>query len=189
MTKSKILNIHIYLLSFILLHFGFQILTGYGLNQSVIFVVKLILYSSGIIMFFMNIRPFKLISIYFSFYAISGIVVAMFFLFGGIILAVFSSILLYPIYPKQVEFENQSIKVYHRFQGFLSHCCSYEVTEPKLYPFEKHLGFIEIETEIKPKKTELKLNNGKIIYKHEVENYNIENKTSIKVDTIEIKPN
>ena len=167
--KFKLIKWHFYLLSFILLNFGIEFFTGYRLNQYMTIFFKLILYLSGTILFFKSIRPFKGISIYFSFYTISAVIPGLFFLLGGIFLAILSSVLLYPIYPKQVEYKTQTITIYDRFQGFMSRCCSYEVVEPKAYIFEKHIGFLNIEKPIDPNKDEFRLHNNTIIYKYKID--------------------
>lgn len=184
--KYKLIKWHFYLLGFILLNFGIEILTGYRLNQNLTLFFKIVLYLSGIILFFKSLRPFKVISIYFSFYTISAVITGLFFLFGGIFLAILSSIFLYPIYPKQTEYKTQTIEIYDKFQGFMSSCCSYEVVEPKLYIFEKHLGFINIDKPIDPNKDEFILHNKAIIYKYQIEDYNYDNQTKAIRDTTEI---
>lgn len=125
-------------------------------------------------------------SVYFSFYLISGVLTGLFFLFGGIFLAILSSIILYPIYPKQIEYKTETINVYDRFQGFMGRCCSYEVVEPKLYIFEKHLGYINIEKPIDAAKDVFTLKNNAIIYKYKLENYEYDNQTKKIRDTTEI---
>ncbi|MFD2890257.1 hypothetical protein [Chitinophaga cymbidii] len=183
-----LLKWHFYLLGFILLDLLTGIFTGYRLNQNLIFFFKLVLYLSGAILFFRTLKPFKITAVYFSFYIISTAITGLFLLFGGIFLAIMSSILLYPIYPKQTTYKNETIKVYNRFQGFFSRCCSYEVVEPKLYFFEKRLGVININKSIAPDKDEFRLSNNVILYKHENENYDNDNQTVTKRDTTEIIP-
>lgn len=65
-------------------------------------------------------------------------------------------------------------------------CCSYELVKPKLYIFEKHLGYINIEKPIDAKKDEFEFRNNKIVYKYELENYGYNKQTKKIRDTIEI---
>ncbi len=173
---------HFYLLGFVLINFGIGLITGYRLNQNVTFILKVILYLTGLILFLTTIKPFKKTAIYYSFYAISGVVTGLFFLFGGIFLAILSSLVLFPIVPKQTEYKTEKIKIYDRFQGFMARCCSYEVVEPKLYIFEKHLGYINIERPIEAEKDEFSFKNNTIIYKYELDN---DGQTTVR-DTTEI---
>ncbi|QGW28413.1 hypothetical protein [Phnomibacter ginsenosidimutans] len=161
---------HFYLLGLVLINFGTGLITGYRLNQNLTFILKVILYLTALILFLTTIRPFKKIAIYYSFYAISGVLTGLFFLFGGIFLAILSSLVLIPIVPKQTEYKTETIKIYDRFQVFLARCCSYEVVEPKLYVFEKHLGYINIERPIDADKDEFSFKNNTIIYKYELDN-------------------
>ncbi|HRE58386.1 MAG TPA: hypothetical protein PLW09_11245 [Candidatus Kapabacteria bacterium] len=180
--KIKLEKWHFYLLGFILINFGIGIITGYRLNQNLTFILKVILYLTGLVLFLTTIRQFKKTVIYYSFYAISGILTGLFFLFGGIFLAILSSLVLIPIFPKQTEYKTETINIYDRFQGFMARCCSYEVVEPKLFIFEKHLGFINIDRPIDADKDEFNLKNNTIIYKYELDN---DGQTTVR-DTTEI---
>lgn len=37
------------------------------------------------------------------------------------------------------------IRIYHKFQGFLGACCTYEIYEKKFCIFEKHLKDIKVD--------------------------------------------
>lgn len=180
--KIRLEKWHFYLLGMILINFRIGLITGYRLNQNLTFFLKITLYLTGIILFFAALRPFKKAAIYYSFYAISGIITGIIFLFGGIFLAILSSFVLFPIVPKQTEYQTETIKIYNRFQGFMARCCSYEVVEPKLYIFEKHLGYINIERPIDGDKDEFSFKNNRIIYKYELDN---DGRTTVR-DTTEI---
>lgn len=180
--KYNLIKWHFYLLAFILLNFGTEILIGYRLNQNLSIFFKSALYLSGIILFFNSIRPFKIISIYFSFYTITTVILV----FIGSFFEILSSFFSYPIYPRQTEQRTETIKLYNRTQGFLNNCCSYEIVESKLYIFEKHLGFIKTDNLIDPNKDKLILNNKEIIYKYQIEDYNYETRTKVTRDKTEI---
>lgn len=180
--KIRLEKWHFYLLGFVLINFGIGQITGYRLNQNLTFILKVILYVTGLILFLTTIRPFKKIAIYYSFYAISGVLTGLFFLFGGIFLAILSSLVLLPIVPKQTEYKTETIQIYDKFQGFMARCCSYEVVEPKLYIFEKHLGYINIERPIDADKDKFSFKDNTIIYKYELDN---DGQTTVR-DTTEI---
>ena len=180
--KNRLEKWHFCLLGLVLINFGTGLITGYRLNQNLTFILKVILYLTALILFLTTIRPFKKIAIYYSFYAISGVLTGLFFLFGGIFLAILSSLVLIPIAPKQTEYKTETIKIYDRFQGFMARCCSYEVVESKLYIFEKHLGYINIERPIDADKDEFSFKNNTIIYQYELDN---DGQTTVR-DTTEI---
>jgi len=182
LNKIRLEKWHFYLLGLILINFATGLVTGYRLNQNLTFILKVILYLTGLILFLTTFRPFKKIAVYYSFYAISGILTGLFFLFGGIFLAILSTLALIPIVPKQTEYKSETIKIYDRFQGFMASCCSYEVVEPKFLIFEKHLGFINIEKTINANNDEFLFKNNRIIYKYKLHNYG---QTTAK-DTTEI---
>lgn len=117
--KSKIFKFHFFLLIFLIIHSIISKLIGFGFSQTIVFGLKIILCISGFIYFFLSLKPFKKINIYFSYYVITPIVTLLGYIFGGIFLVgILSSILLFPIFPKQKAFEKEDIIVYRRFQGF-----------------------------------------------------------------------
>lgn len=181
--KIRLEKWHFYILGFVFINFCIGLVTGYRLNQNLTFILKIILYLTGLILFLASLRPFKKTAIYYSFYAISGVLTGLFFLFGGILLALISSLVLNPIFPKQTEYKTETIKIYNRFQGFMAQCCSYEVVEPKLYIFEKHLGYINIEKPIEGDKDVFSFKNNAVIYKYELDN---DGQTTTVRDTTEI---
>jgi hypothetical protein len=113
---------------------------GVGLSYQFIFVLKLIVYSSGVSLFFLNLRPLKRIVWYFFFYILTPAILVLFWLFHGIFLALFSTILLFPLYPIAPLHRSDNLIVYEKFQGFMGACCSYELTERKHLIFEKEVG-------------------------------------------------
>ncbi|MBA4318312.1 MAG: hypothetical protein C0412_07920 [Flavobacterium sp.] len=151
--KSNIYKFHFYLLIFLITHFVISKLTGYGFSQQIVFGLKIILYISGFIFFFLSLKPFKKVTIYFSYYFVTPIIALLGYVFGGVFLVgILGSILLFPVYPKEKAFEKKDIIVYHKFQGFLGACCSYEIYQKKFGIFEKHLKDIKIDGGIDFKK-------------------------------------
>lgn len=184
-TNRNLKRLHFFLLGFVLLNFIIQIVTNYGLNNKLIFILKIIIYSTGIILFFINIKPIRKITFYFLYYLLTIIIAFLFWLFGGIFLAILASLVLKPIYPKENIYQNDNLKIYHNFESFFAHCCEYEIVENKLLIFEKNYGKINFEGIINPEKDEIKLINNVIEYKHKVKIYNSETQMEIETDTLE----
>ncbi len=137
--KSKLTQFHVYLLAFLIFHFVFARIIGYGFNQTVIFSIKIILYLSGLVLFIYHLKPFRKLTFYFSYYLITPIVALMGYLFGGVFLVgIMMSILLFPIMPKPIALEKEDIVIYKKYQGFLGACCTYEVYQRKWFLFEKY---------------------------------------------------
>lgn len=162
----KLKKWHFYLLILILSNFLLGVFTNYKLNSALLFFLKIILYLTGVMLFFESVKPFKKIAIYFSFYALSFFVLFVSFSLGGIFATILSSTLLYPIYPQGVKYETDEIIIYEKFQGVMSRCCTYEVVAPKLYFFEKYLGTIERVDPIDPTTDQFTLKNNKLVYKN-----------------------
>lgn len=185
MDKLKLTKFHFYLLAIVLVNFALSF-WDLRLNQGFLFILKIALYTSGVILFFKTLRPFKFVSLYFSFYFISAICIGFFFLFGGMFLAVLSSIFLYPISPNQFAYKTKNIKLYSEFNGFLGNCCTYEVVETKLYIFEKKLGSIQTTTSINRKSDKVFFQKNEIIHNHENVRYDTILHKKIETDTIEV---
>lgn len=144
--KNKIFKFHFFVLIFLIIHSLISKLIGFGFSQSIVFGLKIILYISGFIFFFLSLKPFKKRNLYFSYYVITPIVTLLGYIFGGIFLVgILGSILLFPIYPKEKAFEKKDIIVYYKFQGFLGACCSYEIYQKKYVIFEKHRQDIKVD--------------------------------------------
>jgi hypothetical protein len=144
--KNYIYKFHFYLLFFLIGLFVIRRLIGYGFSQPIIFGLKIILYISGFAFFFWSLKPFKKMTLYFSYYFVTPVVAVLGYVFGGIFLVgILGSILLFPIFPKEKAFEKEDIIVYYKFQGFLGACCSYEIYQKKFYIFEKYLDNIKID--------------------------------------------
>lgn len=147
--KYNIYKFHFYLLIFLIIHSLISQLIGYGFGQSIVFGLKIILYISGFVFFFLSLKPFKKMTIYFSYYFITPLIALLGYVFGGVFLVgILGSILLFPVYPKEKAFEKEDVIVYHKFQGFLGACCTYEIYQKKFGIFEKHLEDIKGEGEI-----------------------------------------
>ncbi len=147
--KNNFYKFHFYLLIFLI---GYSIvgkLTGYGFSEPIVFGFKIILYITGFILFFWSLKPFKKKAIYFSYYFFTPVIAFLGYIFGGVFLVgILGSVLLFPIFPKEKAFEKGDILVYHKFQGFLGACCSYEIYQKKFGIFEKHLKDIKVDGEI-----------------------------------------
>jgi len=185
MNINRSLNkIHFSILGFVFLNFLIQCFTKYGLNSELIFILKIIILFSGIGLFFLNLKPLKKITIYYSYYFLAFLIGILFWLFGGIFLALLSSIILKPIYPKEINYQKDNLKIYTNFNGFFAACCEYEITENKLLIFEKYIGKIKVEGQIETEKSDMKIINNVIEYKHKTIDY--QNEIEIEKDTIEI---
>jgi len=93
-----------------------------------------------------------------------------------------TSLFLFPIAPNELNFEKDNLKVYTKFQGFLSGCCTYEITEQKLFFFQKHIVELRHE-DVDFENFDLNLNADTINIKIQENHYNDSNEET-KFDTI-----
>lgn len=160
---QRIARIHFLLLAILLLNFVLRQVTGFGLNIYLIDLLKGILYLTGIILFLMSLKPFKLITTYYFLYILTPTIVTAFYLGGGIFLAIFSSLFLAPIMPVQPDYNDGNVKVYSEFNGFMGPCCGYDVVQNKLYAFEQFKGTIAAKGNIDFEKVRITLRNDSVL--------------------------
>jgi hypothetical protein len=182
--RDIITKIHFYLLGFALLNFALKYTIEISLNYRLAYFITSLVYTSGIILFFWNFRPFKKIGLYFGIYIITPILTLLFWLFGGIFFALLVSIFLYPIYPNELKTENEKIAIYQKYQGFMGMCCPYELTEKKYWFMEKKLMEINLYEVIDFEKASLNSKDGKSELKVKYLKYEFGPERSIETDTI-----
>jgi hypothetical protein len=160
---EKIIRFHFLLLILLLCNFGLNELVGFGINSNLTVGLKGILYLTGVVLFFINLRPFKKLAIYYSFYVMTPVVLVAFYSIHGIFLGLLSSLVLAPIMPVKADYSKDDIKIYSKFSGFLGRCCEYYATENTLYLFEKFKGTIYTEEVIDFNEAEVNLKNDSIL--------------------------
>jgi len=182
--RDIITKIHFYLLGFALLNFALKSTIEISLNYRLAYFITLLVYTSGIILFFWNFKPFNKIGFYFSFYAITPILTLLFWLFGGIFFGIIASIVLYPIQPNYIEIEKNEFVIYQKTQGFLGSCCTYEITEKQFFVMEKRLKEINLYNEIEFNDNSIYTINGKTELKIKYEKYQFQDVNLPERDTI-----
>ena len=177
MTKSKniFLKLHIALIVIIFLNFLLKTIFEISLNYQLIFLIKMVLCISGIVLFFFYLKPFKKKSIYFSFYILSPIFIFISWLIDGIFGAILGSIFLFFFSPDDSRLENSEINIYKKFGGLMGRCCNYEVTEPKLFLFEKKIADFSFEDNLYFKKQDITKTDKEIKISLTLKEYNFEN--------------
>ncbi|MEP0213895.1 MAG: hypothetical protein ABJD66_11805 [Cellulophaga sp.] len=171
-------------MGFALLNFTLKSTIEISLNYRLAYIINLLVYGSGIILFFWYLKPFKKIGFYLSFYVFTPILTLLFRLFGGIFFAILTSTILYPIYPNEIKAENEKIVIYSKHQGFMGACCPYQVTEKKYWLMEKKKMEINLQGVIDFDKAVLKSENGKSELKIKYNKYEFGPEKSMETDTI-----
>jgi hypothetical protein len=164
---QKIIRLHFFLLILLLFNFGLKEAVGYGINNNLATGLKAILFLTGIALFFGGLKPFKKASIYYSYFILTPVVLAVFYFVHGIFLGLLSSLLLAPVMPLQPDYNDGNIKVYSKFNGFLGRCCEYYITQDRVFLFEEFKGTIYTESNFDNVKVTLK-NDSALIYSDSV---------------------
>lgn len=121
----------------------FKNFTIYSLLYKIEVGIELYAAFSGLILFFFNLRPFRNINIYFLFYALAAFCTTMALVFKGIFWGLVCSIILFPIIPNDVEFEDKDIFITSVFNGMMGRRDTFEIKERQYLILEKELGIWE----------------------------------------------
>ena len=168
---SGITKVHFCLLGVVIANFIIGVLSGYKINQNLMLILKIVLYISGLLLFVKAIKPFRTIAVYYFFYAMTVFAYGISHLFGGVFLAIILSFLLYPIYPPEIKYTDENLRIYTKYQGLMSACCAYDVTQPKFVFLEKSLGFVTINEPINfDNNPKFSIQKDTISYKYENKN-------------------
>ena len=119
-----------------------------GLIYEADLILKIIVALTGLTLFFYYLQPFKKINFYFSIYAISAGLLIVSLILRGISGGLLASVVLFPVYPDQLDFQQDNVRIYTPYQGFMAVCCRYEIREVKMLIFEKNYGQLDSEGKI-----------------------------------------
>lgn len=182
--RNKLLKFHIFSVSFLIINFLFGILFDLSLNYRITVLIKILFYLSGIILFFLNIKPFKKIVFYFMMYVISPVLLYLSILIDGIFGGILISFFVFFISPHDVRFQDQNIKIYKVHSGLLAGCCQYEITENVFIILENKIGEFKFERNLQLDKSDISYNNKNLILKMVLKEYNEENGNYFAKDSV-----
>ena len=171
--KKNLLKIHLHIAIFLLLNFICNISFGVSVNLKMIFILKITFYLSGIILLFQTIKPFQKISIYFSLFILSPVLILIGWLIDGIFGAILASIFLFFLAPNEKIYQKENISIYKKFNGFMGRCCDYEFTKNEYFIFERKVADLNFEN-VDFKKVKMKLENDTLQMKFVLKEYNEE---------------
>lgn len=129
--KQRLIKIHFYSIIFVTANFIMTLWFDIGIHRNIIFICKIVIYLTGLTLFFLNLRPFKKISIYFSIYLLSPILIGIAWLADGIFGAILGSVFFAILYLPDSKLKDDTYIIYENFQGFLGSCCTYDIIENK----------------------------------------------------------
>lgn len=186
--KKLLLKIHIGILILLIVNFVVNAIFRISLISDLRFILKVLFYISACILFFYYIKPFKKISIYFSLYIISPILIFLSWLIDGILGALLGSVFFFFFAPDEIRFENDQIQINKIFNGFLGECCTYEVIEKKYFLFEKNIGEFYFEDNLNFRKEDIKIEKNRLKIHLILKNYHQQEDYYITTDTIIYTP-
>ena len=186
MTKLKtlLLKSHFLLIALVVINFAFKNLLSISLNYQFVFILKVLIYISGFLLLFFHLKPLKKITIYFSFYVWSPIMILIAWLIDGIFGAILASIFLFFFMPDDSRLKDSDINIYKKFGGFMAMCCNYEITESKLLIFEKKIADFSFEENLYFKKENIHLKENVLEIRMNLKEYDFNENNYYGNDTI-----
>ena len=189
MTPKQILNhFHFYLLFVVLVNFMSTVFLSTGLHVNLIFAFKVIIYLTGILLFFTSIKAFRKESIYFSVYLLTPVFIFVSWLADGLFGVLLGSVFLSILYPPNKTFQDGDHAFYKKFPGFISSCCTYDIVQNKFLILQKKEAEIRITEEHSFTESEYTVANNKGYLKLNIEEYTAYNQPARKIDSTLIIP-
>lgn len=182
--KKTLLNTHIGILIILVTNFVLNAVFEITLISDLRFLLKIIYYASGCILFFYYVKPFKKVSLYFSIYIISPIIIFLSWLMDGILGALLASIFIFLFAPDDCRFKNDQIQINKKVGGLLGICCKYEVIEKKYFLFERSIAEFRFEKNIYFRKNGVKIQDNILQIPLLLKDYNFGEDHYIAKDTI-----
>ncbi|MFD0990663.1 hypothetical protein ACFQ1R_11185 [Mariniflexile jejuense] len=127
--------------------------------------------------FFIAIRFFKTLKwkrFYFSIYPFGCTLFIIGYILKGMFGAIIMCVTMFPIVTDDLVYKNADVRIFTKYTGLFSRCCTYSVSEKKYVFFEKYYG--EFTAEVQSSLTIKNLDNTSKILKITFEDY-VYNKT------------
>lgn len=133
-------KVHIGLFAFMLLNLLLSVVLDWGFDNRLMFLVRVLIYATGVLLFFLIIKNRSVLTYYSSLYILSPIVVFFSWLADGILGALLGSVFFAFLAPPDTIVQNENYQIRSQYTGLLGGCCSYSIYETKLPLFEKKIG-------------------------------------------------
>jgi hypothetical protein len=147
--QKMLLRIHFYLLLFILINALSRWTIHIGFNPALMLIAKIMFFFSGASSFIITVKPFRLISLYFSVYILAPVITCLSFLFGGLLGAIVLSVLILPFYePVSPTLTSGPYNIDRKYEGFLGAGGNYYVDKNEYLILQKRIGAVYINRSI-----------------------------------------
>lgn len=133
-------KVHLGLLMFLLMNLLLYVVLDFGFDNRLMFLIRVLVYLTGVLLFFLTIKNRSAITLYSSLYLLSPIVVLLSWLADGILGALLGSLFFAFLAPPDTIVASDKYQIRSQYTGFLGGCCSYSLYENKLLIFEKKIG-------------------------------------------------
>lgn len=181
--KKVFLKIHLASVIFLLINFFIKTIFGLSLISNLVLIFKILLYASGMLLFFLYLKPFNKLSFYFSLYFFSPIIIGLSWLIDGIFGAILGSVFLFLFMPSDVRFENNEILINKKTGGLLGSCCDYEVIKKKMFLFEEKVVEFNFDEDIYLKKNDVQLRENYLQIHLILKDYDLKEDHDVAKDT------
>lgn len=116
--KRLCTGIHVVAILLLIANFILDSLSPFSFSKYLEVSLKILMICTGLILFMSYIKPFILISIYFSAYAFLAGLVPFGYLLGGKFWSIVLLLCIYPIWPNGLEVEKDDFSIYENAHGY-----------------------------------------------------------------------
>ncbi|MDI9875081.1 hypothetical protein [Flectobacillus rivi] len=177
---NKLSTLHLGLLLVFVCNFLLHFST-YRLNASLSYILNLGLYSSGIILFVLHVKPLRAITFYYMFYLVGGLIFILLNTLKSAYVYLLATVFLFPFFQDSLTSQYGNLNLYHRKKGIVKHRFLYEVAEKKYLIFEKVHGRVRDYGRLATGEGKLSLTKNGLQYQ-----FQITTASGIKKDTTEL---
>lgn len=144
---SFLLISHCVLLSTVILNSLSRRLISFDLINEVEIVVQIVTVTSGLLLFFIYLKPFRKRNFYFMCYPTVLVFTTLAWISKSFILVLFLSIIFILLGHDDNKIKEDGIIISTQFQGIMAPCCHYQIKEKKMLIFEKQLSDLNLSEE------------------------------------------
>ncbi len=126
--KTKLINFHFIILLILVVNFFIALLLNFELNNYVNIGLKILLYGSALIGFFVFLKPFKSVAVYCSLYVTGSLCFLLSYVIKEGFIEVIGSIFGLLLFTSPPLYEDNKYEI-HPYYAIMGACCQYKIYE------------------------------------------------------------
>jgi len=166
--RKPLIQLHFVGLGLAIINAGVTAIWSFSLATPIELGLELFVAISGLVLCFAHLRPIRPPFYYFMFYGIAAALSLISLIFKGVFVF-FLFMILFPLLPNEVEFQQDGIVIETPVQGVMARCCEYVVKEEQMGIFVQELGTFETEGQLNMESVKVRRVDGKVQLNYRLE--------------------